>query len=289
MPGPARHRLRRLAFGLTACVIVAGCGAHPQPPILTVGTSPDPQARVLAHLYASALRGAGAAVRVEPVVDPVAELDAGELTVVPGLTGRFLAVFAPDSVARSERGVYWALAGALPEGIAVGDYAMTAADKPTLAVTESIAASWGGADLGALVRHCAGLVVGAVSGARVPSSVGRCALPKARQFPDDAALFAALRARQITAAWTSTADPERLEDSNGTVVLTDDRPALVRAENVVPLYRRNALTERQLLALNQVAGVLDTAALADMHRRVAAGEDPQAVVEVFLDEHPLGR
>jgi len=38
------------------------------------------------------------------------------------------------------------------------------------------------------------------------------------------------------------------------------KPALVQAENVVPLYRRNALTERQLLAINEVAGVLDTAA-----------------------------
>lgn len=285
MPGPARHRLRRLAFGLTA-LLIAGCGAHPGPPSLSVGTTADPQARVLAHLYASALRGAGAAVRVEPVADPVSELDAGELTVVPGLTGRLLSVFAPDSVARSDRGVYWALAGALPEGIAVGDYAMTAADKPALAVTESTAASWGAADLGALVRHCSGLVVGAVTGARVPASVGRCTMPKARQFPDDAALFAALRVRQITAAWTSTSDPDAPDDA---VMLTDDRPALVRAENVVPLYRRNALTERQLLALNQVAGVLDTAALADMHRRVAAGEDPQAVVDAFLDEHPLGR
>ena len=277
--------MRRLALGWAA-VLLAGCGAHPGSPPLSVGMSPDPQSQVLGHLYASALRGTGAAVRLEAVADPVAGLDAGELTVVPGFTGRFLTMFARDSAARSDRGVYWALAGALPEGLAVGDYAMTAEDKPTLAVTKATVTAWGGTDLPALVRHCAGLTVGGVAGVRVPNTVGRCTWAKLREFPDEAALFAALQARQITAAWSSTADPDVPE---GAVLLTDARPALVRAENVVPLYRRNELTEAQLLAINQVAGVLDTDALIDMRRQVADGADPQVVVDAFLDEHPLGR
>ncbi|WP_241178766.1 glycine betaine ABC transporter substrate-binding protein [Mycobacterium sp. P7213] len=282
---PRRHHLRRLALGCAA-VLIAGCGAHPGPPPLGVGMSLDPQSQVLGHLYASALRGTGAAVLLEAVEDPVTGLDAGELTVVPGFTGRFLVMFARDSVARSDRGVYRALAGALPEGLAVGDYAMTAEDKPTLAVTKTTATAWGGTDLPTLVRHCGGLTVGAVAGVRVPRVVGRCTLPKLREFADDAALFAALKARQITAAWSSTADPDVPE---GMVLLADTRPALVRAENVVPLYRRNELTEAQLLAVNQVAGVLDTDALIEMRRQVADGADPQAVVDAFLDEHPLGR
>ncbi len=69
----------------------------------------------------------------------------------------------------------------------------------------------------------------------------------------------------------------------------DDKNALIQAENVVPLYRRNALSTRQLLAVNEIAGVLDTAALADMRRKVAAGADPQAVADGWLGEHPLGR
>jgi glycine betaine/choline ABC-type transport system substrate-binding protein len=58
---------------------------------------------------------------------------------------------------------------------------------------------------------------------------------------------------------------------------------------VVPLYRRNALTDRQLLAINEVAGVLDTAALVEMRRQVAGGAHPQAVADGWLGEHPLGR
>ena len=279
---------RRLAV-VAAVLLIAGCGVPPGPSALTVGAAADAQSQVLAYLYAGALRGAGAAAQVKSAVDPVAALDAGELTVVPGFTGRLLAVFAPDSLARSDKQVYWALAGALPDDLALGDYDMTAADKPALAVTAERAAAWGGSDLRALVTHCAGLIVGKVTGAQVPASLGRCDWGKPREFADDAALFAALRARQITAAWTSTADPGLSAEAGGIVVLADSRPALVRAENVVPVYQRNALTESELLAVNQVAGVLDTAALAEMTRRVAAGADPQTVVDAFLDEHPLGR
>ena len=45
----------------------------------------------------------------------------------------------------------------------------------------------------------------------------------------------------------------------------------------MPLYRRNELTESQVLAINEIAGVLDTGALADMRRKVADGADPGAV------------
>jgi hypothetical protein len=47
------------------------------------------------------------------------------------------------------------------------------------------------------------------------------------------------------------------------VVLADRRPQLVQAESVVPLYRRNELAERQVLAINDVA-------------------------DAWLAEHPLG-
>ena len=99
-------------------------------------------------------------------------------------------------------------------------------------------------------------------------------------------MFAALRARELTTAWTTTADPAIPSDL---VALADGKPALIQAENVVPLYRRNALSDRQLLAINEVAGVLDTAALAEMRRQVARGADPQAVAGAWLGEHPLGR
>ena len=70
--------------------------------------------------------------------------------------------------------------------------------------------------------------------------------------------------------------------------MLSDRTSLIRAENLVPLYRRNELNESQVLALNEVAGVLDTAALAEMRAAVADGADPQRVADGFLAANPLG-
>ena len=90
----------------------------------------------------------------------------------------------------------------------------------------------------------------------------------------------------MTAAWTTTADPNVPADL---VVLTDGKPALVQAENVVPLYRRNDLSDQQVLAINEIAGEFDTAALADMRRQAAHGADPRQAADAWLAAHPLGR
>jgi glycine betaine/choline ABC-type transport system substrate-binding protein len=89
----------------------------------------------------------------------------------------------------------------------------------------------------------------------------------------------------VNVAWTSTAASGGKDD----VVVLADRTSLILAENVVPLYRRNELTERQVLALNEIAGELDTAALADMVRQVAGGAEAGAVAAAWLDAHPLGQ
>jgi glycine betaine/choline ABC-type transport system substrate-binding protein len=88
----------------------------------------------------------------------------------------------------------------------------------------------------------------------------------------------------VIAAWTSTAAPNLPDDA----VVLSDRTSLIRAENVVPLYRRNVLSEQQVLALNQIAGELDTGAMADMRRQISDGADPGAVAGAWLDAHPLG-
>jgi glycine betaine/choline ABC-type transport system substrate-binding protein len=276
-----------IALALTAALATAGCGhtGH-HAAELVVGSRADIQSTLLADVYTGALRSYGFPARTGQAPNPLAKLDSGTFVVVPSLTGRVLRAFQPGTEVRADAQVYKAMIGALPEGIAAGDYTTAAEDKPALAVAELTSKSWGGSDLGALPQHCDALVVGSVAGAPSPSAVGSCRLPAAREFADDAKLFDAVKAGEVTAAWTTTADPNVPADL---VVLTDGKPALVQAENVVPLYRRNELTDRQLLAVNEVAGVLDTAALVEMRRQVTAGADPQAVADAWLNEHPLGR
>jgi glycine betaine/choline ABC-type transport system substrate-binding protein len=271
---------------------------------MAVGTTADPESTQLANLYAAAFRFYGMPAYAKTVPDPLEALDEGTVNVVPGFTGRLLQTFVPNSAARSDEQVYKSLLGALPEGITAGDYATAAEDKSALAVTDVTAHTWGSRDLTALIKHCAGLKVGAVAGiapvgagagfapvgagagSSPPAAVGGCVLPAPRQFADEKSMFAGLNRGDITAAWIGTAS---IDVPAELVVLADRKPMLVQAENVVPLYRRNELNEMQLRAINEIAGVLDTAALVDLRRQIADGADPRSVADGWLSTHPLGR
>jgi glycine betaine/choline ABC-type transport system substrate-binding protein len=276
--------LGQLASIFLALVVVS-CGGHAGPPSIAVGSTSDPESKLVAHLYAAALRFYGSPAHVRSVQDPVTEMDSGEVRVAPGFTGQLLGRFDPDATARSDAQVYRAMVSVLPEGVAAGDYTTSAEDKPAVAVSERTADAWGGRDLTAAVRNCAKVVAGALEGTQPPQKVGPCPMPKPREFPDNATLFAALRAGQINAAWTTTATPNIPSE----LVVLSDKTALIRAENLVPLNRRNELNDQQVLALNEVAGVLDTGSLADMRRQVAEGKEPGLVADAWLDAHPLGR
>jgi osmoprotectant transport system substrate-binding protein len=267
----------------TCALLIAGCGSD-SPASVGVGAGPTPESGLLAHLYAAALRYHGSAAHVEQSKDPLGDLDAADVEVVPGLTGHLLRRFEPGAVARGDEQVYRTMISALPEGITAGDYAQSAADKPAPAVLESTAKNWGGRDVTTLVAHCPTSTVGAIAGTNPPAVIGTCKLPAVREYPDAAALFDALRSGRIQLAWTSTAAPNVPDD----VTVLADRTALIRAENVVPLYRRNELTDQEVLALNEIAGELDTGALADMLRQVSKGADPGTVVAGWLADHPLG-
>jgi osmoprotectant transport system substrate-binding protein len=275
--------MRRLTVALVA-LLIAGCASTSPPPSMAVGAGIQPESALLAHVYAAALRYYGTPAHVVSSADPVADLDTGDVTVAPGLTGRLMKRFDPEATARADEQVYRTMVSALPEGVAAADYAEAATDKPVAAVLEATATKWVGRDVTAMVSHCDSLIVGTVAGDDVPTVVGTCRLPKAREYPDAAKLFAALRSGEVTVAWTSTASPAV---PDGTVGLAD-RTSLILAENVVPLYRRNELTERQVRALSEIAGELDTAALADMLHQVAGGADPGFVAGAWLDAHPLG-
>ena len=277
--------MSRLAVALAALLVAgtAACGGQTETPSIAVGATPDTESTLIAHLYAAALRSYGHPAHVEPEDDPLTRLDTGEVRVAPGFTGRLLHRFAPDSTARSAAQVYREMVSALPEGVAAGDYTTSAQDKPALAVTEATAQAWGGRDVSAAARNCDELRIAQVADAPRPDEIGLCT-PKVTELRDRATVFEAVRAGRFSAAWTTTAAPGIPPE----LLMLSDRTSLIRAENLVPLYRRNELNESQILALNEVAGVLDTAALAEMRAKVADGADPGRVADAFLAEHPLG-
>lgn len=265
-------------------LIVAGCGGQSGPPPMPVGVAPGGESALIGHLYAAALRYYGTPAQVVETDEGLGALDSSAVSVLPGFTGQLLVALNPGATARADEQVYRDLLSALPEGVAAGDYTTSAQDKPALVVAEATTRAWEGTDLAALRRHCAEVRPGVVAGAQVPTTIGQCTLAKPLQFDDEDELFGALQAGRINVAWSRTADPEIPSH----LVVLADRTSLIRAENIVPLYRRNELDERQIRALNEIAGVLDTGSLADMRRKVAEGADPGVVADEFLQANPLG-
>lgn len=286
MRTPSNRRRVALIAAVLAALLTA-CGSTPPPPApdLVIGAdAADPDSLLLAHVYAAALRYYGTPVRVQTIADPLAELDSGAATIVAGRTGAVLTRLAPGVAGRGDAQVYKAMIGVLPEGVTAGDYTTAAEDKPALAVTKATAKT-NGKELAGLAKRCATARPGKVRGTVVPTALGGCKLPASAEFADVPALFDALRAGSVNAAWTTTADPTTPGD---VVLLTDGKPALIRAENGVALYRRNELAPQQVVALNEVAGVLDTAALTKMRGALATGADPQALAQDWLAENPIG-
>ncbi|WP_260759869.1 glycine betaine ABC transporter substrate-binding protein [Mycobacterium sp. SMC-4] len=275
---------RRWLAALIAAAVLAGCGGPVPQPSIPVAATSGAESQLIAELYVAALRYYGNPAHVQASDDPLQQLDSGAATVAPGFTGQLLARFDPSATVRSDAQVYRKLLSALPEGIAAGDYTISADDKPAIAVTEQTVAGWPERDATTFARRCAGMTVGAVTSAQNPQRVGTCTVSDGPRFAAASTLFDALESGQVQGAWTTSAAPDVPSD----VVVLSDKQALIRAENVVPLYRRNELTESQVLALNEIAGVLDTGSLADMRRQVAEGTDPGVVAGRWLDAHPLG-
>lgn len=285
MSAPLSFRL--LCGLLTALVVLTGCSDNGGPaPYLTVVTTNEPQYRVLAHIYAAVVKATGIDTKVRESADPVGELDTGIASVAPGFTGRLLRQFAPQQrPSGDEEAAYTAMIAALPAGVAAADYG-TAEDRPVLAVAAAATSASSKPTLAALARHCDQLARSGQVG-QGPVSVpriGSCSTGDPRQFPSIGELFAALKRGEVAVAWTSSANPALPADG---VTVVDDEKNWLPANNVVPLYRRNELSEPQVLSLNKVAGELTTGELAAMTREVSGGGDPRRVVDTWLNDHQI--
>ena len=71
---------------------------------------------LLANLYAAALRNYGTPAHVEVMADPLAGLDSGPVSVVPGFTGALLQTFQPGAPGRSDEQTYRDMGRHCPKG-----------------------------------------------------------------------------------------------------------------------------------------------------------------------------
>ncbi|WP_435591069.1 glycine betaine ABC transporter substrate-binding protein [Nocardia sp. bgisy118] len=289
---------RRVLAGIlvaAAAAAVVSCGNDDPGPAFVVGAGDAIESRVLAEVYAGALARTGLRVAVQPELgqraDYLAALDAGRVALVGEHTGALLAFYDSRSAARTPSAVVQDLNRSLPEGLVVSDPADGTDLRPRVLVTAEAARRDDLDSVAELAPRCGELRAGlapAPDALRAPGAapVTGCDFAGETPLPDTAALRNALLDKSVQAGVIGGPSALTSSAAEGLTVLTDREYAL-RAENVIPVFRKGLLDDQRIRKLNYVAGELTTDDLVEMIRRVRDGAAAGEVARAWLDTHGL--
>ncbi|MFE7745776.1 glycine betaine ABC transporter substrate-binding protein [Nocardia sp. NPDC057455] len=292
----ASQRVLARLLVVASVALAVSCGNDEPAPSITVAAGDSIESSVLAEIYAGALARTGARTAVAPGLgnraDYLAALDADRVQVVGEHTGALLAHFDEHAAVRLPKEVAKAVSAALPEGLVVSDLAEGTDLRPRVLLTAQAAAQDKVRTVSDLAPRCGELTVGVATTPGLLSSARRdrvdgCDFAATVAFPDPGALRKALLDGKVQVGLLGGPPELAPGATDGLTVLSDDDYA-VRAENVLPLFRKGLLDQRQIKKLNYVAGELTTDELADMIRTVRDdGAAPGDVARAWLDEHSL--
>jgi osmoprotectant transport system substrate-binding protein len=279
------------ALGLSAC----GATSNPTSPAssggsvatssaVVVGAADFSESQVLAEIYAAALSAKGVPATTRPNIGSreiyLKALTDKSVDIVPEYTGSLLSYLKKDSTAKASDEVYAALKAALPADLQV--LAKSAAeDKNSIVVTKDTAAKWSLTQIGDLVAHQAEVAVAAPPEfqSRQQGLVGLKSdygfEPKDFRPLKGKAIVDALLNGQAQAANIFSTDPSI--SANGFVTLADPK-LLFGSDNVVPLVRKDKVTDTVSKALDAVSAKLDTATLTDLVKQVDVDKKDAKVV-----------
>ncbi|PXX68859.1 osmoprotectant transport system substrate-binding protein [Nocardia tenerifensis] len=294
---PASLRMLARVLVVATATLAVACGNDDGGARITVGAGDSVESSVLAEIYAGALARIGTRTSVEPHLgsrtDYLAALDAGRIDVIGEHNGALLAYLDTKAADRIPEHVRKALSKSLPEGLVVSDEADGTDLRPRVVLNAETARRDNIRTVGDLTPRCGALTLGVApipDLIALPPSLDRvagCDFAATVPFPDAAALRKALSDGQVQAGLLTGAPAVVPDSADGLTTLSDDDYA-VRAQNVLPLFRKGVLDERQIKKLNYVAGELTTDDLAKMIRSVRDDKArPAEEARKWLDGHSL--
>jgi osmoprotectant transport system substrate-binding protein len=294
------------ALAAVAALALAGCGGNSNPlkdnssgggsGTVVVGSANFPEAVLLMEIYAGALKAKGVDVSTKPNIGAreayIKGIEDGSIDLIPEYTGNLRLYFDPKATASDSAGVYKELQASLPKGLAVLDYAQ-AEDKDAVVVTQATADKYHLKSIADLAPVAGNLKLGGPPEWKTRST-GVPGLKKVYgvTFGDFVELDAggpltlnALLDGRVDAGNLFTTDPNI---SAKHLVPLEDPKYLFAAQNVVPLIRTDALSDKIKTTLNAVDAKLDTATLADLVTQVVIDkQDPADVADKFLSDQGL--
>ena len=302
-----RIRLGGAAVATCLALLLAACGGDDaleggtQPneqSSVTVGSTNFPEQLILAEMYAAVLKKAGVNVDTRlnlgarEVVFPA--LEKGEIDLLPEYNGSALSFLNPDATQTTADEVNTALAPLLDGKGLVALEPSPAEDKDGFAVTKETADKYGLAKISDLKGKAGQLVIGGPPELKTrPSGIpGLKKVYGIEDFKEFKALDAggpltvsALKKGDIDVGRVFTTQGAIAE--NGWVLLEEDKP-LEPAQNIVPIGRKDAMTDQVTQALNALAPKITTEELTKLNKLVDVDkQDPEKVANDWLTQQGL--
>jgi osmoprotectant transport system substrate-binding protein len=267
------------------------------PGSVTIGSAAFPENELLADIYGDAMAAKGVTVTKKLNIGerPVylAALSDGSIGAVPEYSGSILYNLDTSASAKSPDDVFAALQQvAASNGYAVTQYA-AAQDSDTITVTKETADKNHLTSIADLADVAGGMTLGAPAQFRTRADGGVPSLKKVYgvTFGNFTVTEAggtvtvnALKNGSIDAADIFSTDPAIVQ--NHFVSLADPE-SIFPAQNIVPLFAQDVLTQPMKDACDAVSAKLDTATLADLVNKVAGGQDAEKVAQGWLTQEGL--
>jgi osmoprotectant transport system substrate-binding protein len=299
-----RIRLGSAAVAACLALLLAACGGDDegtQPneqSSVTVGSTNFSEQLILAQMYAAVLEKAGVEVEVRPnlgareVVFPA--LEKGEIDLLPEYNGSVLSFLKTDATETTADEVNTALTPLLEGKSLVALEQSPAEDKDGLAVTKETADQYGLAKVSDLKGKAGQLVIGGPPELETRPA-GIPGLKKVYGIEDFKEFKALDAGGPLTTSALNKGDidvgrvftTQGAISDNGWVLLEEDKP-LQPAQNIVPIGRKDAMTEQVTSALNALAPKITTEELTKLNKLVDVDkQDPEKVASDWLTQQGL--
>ncbi|MGG7101660.1 ABC transporter substrate-binding protein [Rhodococcus sp. 24CO] len=287
---------------LTACGSSDNSDVSSDPNTVVVGSANFTESEIIANIYAEALRVNGFDVSTSFNIGSregyIPALKDGSITLIPDYTGNLLQYLDPAATATSSEDVLAALPAALGSELAITTPA-SAEDKDAVVVTKETADKWNLKTIADLAPHSAEVKFGAPAEFQ-ERPVGLPGLKATYGLDISASNFVpiadgggpatvnSLASGDITAAnifTTSASIP-----ANNFVVLEDPKNNFP-AQNVVPVLRASASSDKLAAVLDAVSAKLTTEELLELNVAVSgdAKTEPAAAAKAWISAQGLDK
>ena len=304
-----RIRLGGAAVAACLALVLAACGGGGSGALeggsqqnggstVTVGSTNFSEQLILAEMYAAVLKKAGVKVDTRlnlgarEVVFPA--LEKGDIDLLPEYNGSVLSFLDPKATQTTSEEVNSALTPLLDAKGLVALEQSPAEDKDGWAVTKETAAKYGLAKISDLKGKAHMLVVGGPPELKTRPA-GLPGLKKVYGIEDFKEFKALDAGGPLTTSALNKGDidvgrvftTQGAIDEFGWVVLQEDKP-LEPAQNIVPIGRKDAMTDQVKQALDAISAKITTQELTELNKLVDVDkQDPEKLANNRLTQQGL--